>query len=110
MPLATKFNEVVAIDLKEFCPGVYFIHMIDMHTRFTRSKVIKRKLPKVIIDSIITTWRAAGLDPAKKYLVANGGEFNNPEFREMAEQFNVQVCSTAAYSPWQMEYVREITM
>ena len=32
-PLAREFNEVVAMDLKVFSPGVYFLHMIDHATR-----------------------------------------------------------------------------
>lgn len=45
LPLATEFNEVVAIDLKEWKPGVYFLHMIDMATRFSLAALINRKTP-----------------------------------------------------------------
>lgn len=30
----------------------------------------------------------------------NGGEFNNDEMKDMAEKFNIEVKTTAAYSPW----------
>lgn len=30
----------------------------------------------------------------------NGGEFNNVEMRDMAENFDIEVKTTAAYSPW----------
>ena len=99
LPLAKQFNEVVAIDLKTF-KDVYFIHFSDLHTRFHKAKVIRRKSPKIIIDSIATEWIGSGFGPPLKFLVDNGGEFDNAEYREMAEQFNVEVCSTAAYSPW----------
>ena len=32
MPMATQFNEVVAMDLKDFRRGIYFLHLIDLHT------------------------------------------------------------------------------
>ena len=35
-----------------------------------------------------------------KVLVDNGVEFDNPELLETMEQFNIEVCATAAYSPW----------
>lgn len=38
--------------------------------------------------------------PLKKFLIDNGSEFNNENHRELVEQFNVEVCATAAYSSW----------
>ena len=99
MPMARQFNDVVAMDLTKF-GDVYFLHFIDLFTRFSKSKVIRRKTPKVIVDSVATEWIAAGFGSPKKFLVDNGGEFDNEEYRELAEQFNVEICSTAAYSPW----------
>ena len=99
LPLARQFNDVVAMDLKQF-GEVYFLHFIDLFTRFSKSRVIKKKIPRLIIESIATEWIAAGFGPPKKFLVDNGGEFNNGEYRELAEQFNIEVCTTAAYSPW----------
>ena len=99
LPLAKKFNDVVAMDLKTF-GNIYFLHFIDLFTRFSKSKVIKRKLPKTIIDSVATEWLASGFGPPKKFLVDNGGEFDNEDYRELGEHFNIEVCATAAYSPW----------
>ncbi|PIK34739.1 hypothetical protein BSL78_28435 [Apostichopus japonicus] len=99
LPLAKEFNDVVAMDLKKF-GDVYFLHFIDLFTRFSKSKLTRRKTPKVIVDAVATEWIAAGFGPPKKFLVDNGGEFDNAEYREFAEQFNVEVCATAAYSPW----------
>ena len=100
LPLASRFKEAVAMDLKEFKPGIYFLHMIDLYTRFSLAKVIKRKLPSVIVDNVILMWIASGLGPPEKFLTDNGGEFCNEVYKEMAEQFNVQVCTTGAQSPW----------
>lgn len=38
--------------------------------------------------------------PLKKFIIDNGSEFNNEDHRELVEQFNVEVCATAAYSSW----------
>ena len=35
-----------------------------------------------------------------KFLIDNGGEFNNESYHEFAEQFNVEICATGAQSPW----------
>ena len=53
LSLATRFNEVITMDLKKFA-DVYFLHLIDLFTRFCKSKVITRKIPSLIIDSVIT--------------------------------------------------------
>ncbi|PIK39346.1 hypothetical protein BSL78_23810 [Apostichopus japonicus] len=37
----------------------------------------------------------------KKFLSDNGGEFANEEFRDMAENLNIEIWNTAGYSPWQ---------
>ena len=102
LPIASKFNDVVAMDLKVFSltKGIYFIHYIDLFTRFSKASVIKSKEPKVVVDSFITTWIASGMGAPNKVLVDNGGEFDNPELLETMEQFNIEVCATAAYSPW----------
>lgn len=100
LPLSKHFNDVVAMDLKLYKPGIYFIHLIDLHTRFSLAKVIKRKLPSVIIDSVIGLWIANGLGAPNKFLIDNGGEFCNSLYKEMAEQFNVEICTTGAESPW----------
>ena len=33
-------------------------------------------------------------------LVDNGGEFNNGEFTSLCENFNINIKTTAAESPW----------
>ena len=95
LPLATRFNKVVAMDLKKF-GDVYFLHLIDLFTRFCKSKVIMRKIPSVIIDRLITEWIRA-LD---KFLIDNGSESDNESYHEFSEYFNVEICATGAQSPW----------
>jgi len=99
--MAKEFNEVVAIDLKEYKKGeIYFLHMVDMSTRFSKSCVTKSKEPDEIVEKIIETWLGTGLGAPVKFLCDNGGEFANNTFLEMCENMNIQVMHTAAYSPF----------
>ena len=101
-PLASKFNDVIAMDLKVFSltKNIYFIHFIDLFTRFAKAKVIRSKEPKVIVEAFISTWLTAGFGAPNKVLVDNGGEFDNNDYLEAMEQYNIEVCATGASSPW----------
>lgn len=101
LPLATEFNEVVAVDLKEWKPNVYFLHLVDVATRFSLAAVVKKKTPEVITEKIMTLWIGSGMGPPKRFLADNGGEFANEVFRDMCANLNIEVMNTAAYSPWQ---------
>ena len=101
LPLATSFNQSVAMDLKHWKNGIYILYLIDMFSRFTRAQWITRKDPEIIIDKIFTMWVGAGLGAPEKFIADNGGEFANNEYRDMAENLNIHVINTAAQSPWQ---------
>ena len=98
-PLANRFNQVVAMDLKHY-KDLYFIHFIDLFTRYSKAKVITRKMPAVVVKSFIMEWIGIGLGAPEKLLVDNGGEFNNPDYLDAMEQINVEVMATAVNSPW----------
>ena len=100
LPMATRFNEKVAMDLKQW-NNKWILHMIDMFSRFTVSVFIERKTPSVIVDKVMTHWIGAAFGVMESILTDNGGEFSNEEIREVASILNVQVCTTAAYSPFQ---------
>ena len=101
MPMATEFNETVAMDLKEWKKGeIYFLHLIDVATRFSRSAVIYSKEKQVVINKIIEMWIGTGIGSPAKILCDNGGEFGNAEFMDMCENFNIRVMSTAAFAPF----------
>ena len=101
LPLAKEFNETIAIDLKEWENGkVYFLHVIDVATRFSRSAVIYSKEKRVIIDKIIEIWMGTGLGAPEKILCDNGGEWANMEFMDMCENLNIRIMHTAAESPF----------
>ena len=102
LPVATEFNEVVVLDLKEWEKGkVWFLHLIDAATRFTLSTIITNKRPSTIIQKVMTLWIGSGFGVPKKFLADNGGEFANEEYRDMCGNLNIDVKHTAAYSPWQ---------
>ena len=99
--LAKDFNDVVSLDLKEWKANqIYFLHLTDMATRFTRSGIIYSKDPKVIVEKVIELWLGTGLGPPRKFLADNGGEFANSLFLEMCENYNIHVMHTAAFSPF----------
>ena len=98
-PLATSFNETVAMDLKEFRPGVYFQHMIDHATRYSAGSIVRSKHKETIIKSIFHEWISKFGCPLK-FLSDNGGEYNNEQFRDMCANLNVHVLTTGAESPW----------
>ena len=96
--LAHDFNEAVAMDLKQF-RGVYILHMVDHATRYSAAAIISSKQKEVIIDKIFKHWIAIFGTP-NLFLSDNGGEFNNELFREMGEQLNINIKTTASESPW----------
>ena len=98
MPMASKFNELVAMDLK-ICGKCYFLVLVDHATRFCSAIVINNKRPETIIKGIFLSWISFFGAPSK-FLSDNGGEFNNCEMRELGEQFNIKIMTTSAESPW----------
>ena len=99
LPMATKFNETVAMDLHQLDKGEYYLHMIDLFTRYSRATIIGNKFPETIIESFLTEWVTIFGVPHST-LTDNGGEFDNCHFRSMAENYGIKLTTTAAYSPW----------
>ena len=101
LPLAKDFNDVVAMDLKEWKKGsIYILYMIDVSTRYTRAAIIKNKERNTIIDNIMKMWIGTGLGCPSKFLVDNGGEFDNRDFKDVCENLGIIIMSTAGYSPF----------
>lgn len=97
-PLASTFNDTVAMDLK-FIHSKIILHMIDHATRYSQACVIPNKKKETIVKAILDHWISMFGSP-KKFLSDNGGEFVNADFLELAEKFNIKVLTTAAESPW----------
>ena len=53
MPMASEFNEKLAIDLKCLSGGGYILHIIDMWSRLTISVLLKKKKPIEVINAIL---------------------------------------------------------
>ena len=99
-PLASEFNETVAMDLKVFKNNaIYFLHMIDHATRFSQAVVIRSKKAEVILKHFIMSWIAVFGSP-QKVLADNGGEFANSSLIDLCENLNINLMTTAAESPW----------
>ena len=55
LPMASKFNEMIAMDLKSY-GNVYFLVLVDLATRLCLSCVITNKLPATMIRAIFVGW------------------------------------------------------
>ncbi len=100
LPMARKFNEKVAMDLKKW-QGRWILHLVDMWSRFSISVFIQRKKPSEVIDKIMLCWVGAGFGVMEAILSDNGGEFSSEEMRGVCSVLNVETCTTAAESPFQ---------
>jgi hypothetical protein len=102
LPMASDFNEIMALDLKFVTMNnrtTTILHMIDIFTRYSAGVVVKSKEKHVIVQAILKHWVAIFGTPASLFS-DNGGEFNNALLRDVAELLNTKVMATAAYSPW----------
>ena len=85
------------MDLKQ-CEGGWILHLIDHVSRYSAAALIKSKRKEVIIEHIFKIWISA-FGPPSSHFSDNGGKFNNEEFREMCEEMNIVVKTTAAEAP-----------
>ena len=99
MPMATQFNEKVAMDLKQW-NGRWILHIIDMWSRYTISVFINRKRPSDVVNALMQNWVGV-FGVLGSMMTDNGGEFNADEMREVMSILNVRVLTTAAESPFQ---------
>lgn len=98
MPMASTFNEVIAMDLKAW-GNKYFLVVVDLATRYCTATVIGDKRAATIIKAVFQSWIATFGAPGK-ILTDNGCEFNNEDMRTLGEAFNIKIMTTAAESPW----------
>lgn len=98
MPLASSFNETVAMDLKSF-NGVYFLVLVDVATRYCIATVIRNKAAETIIKALFACWITIFGAPSQ-FLSDNGGEFNNDIMRSLGDVYGIRLLCTAAESPW----------
>ena len=99
MPMADRFNQKVAMDLKKW-DDRWILHLVCMWSRLTLSVFVNRKKPSEIIDKIMRHW-VAHFGLMGSIMHDNGGEFSNDEMRAVCSTLNVEVITSAAQSPWQ---------
>ena len=75
MLMATKFNEKVAMDLKQW-NSRWILHVIDMWSRYTLCIFIDRKKPSNVIDNLMTHW-IGKFGVMGALMTDNGGEFSS---------------------------------
>ena len=97
-PLATEFNETVAMDIK-FINTRPVLHLIDHATRYSRACLLSNKKPMSVIQAVLTHWIQIFGTPVQ-FLTDNGGEFVNSQLLELSEKFNIVLRTTAAESAW----------
>ena len=97
---ASDFNQIVAMDLHEIDHNFYYLHIIDLFSRLSAAAIIRKKESKVIVDKFMQIWVGIYGAPEVGVYTDNGGEFNSQVFRDMAENLNMSVKTTAGYSPW----------
>ena len=105
LPRATRFNEIVTKDLKEYdkddAVRRYICYLIDMHTRFLVANFIPSKKPCQIVQTIVKKWIGAGYGVMNAVHNDLGGEMTNEELMDVASKLDIQMTTTAAYSPHQ---------
>ena len=98
LSLSRDFNATIAMDLKQI-QGKLILHMIDLATRFSQAAVVNNKRRETIVEAVLRFWVNTFGVP-DRILTDNGGEFNNRDMQDMAENLNTEVMTTAAESPW----------
>ena len=98
LPMATRFGECVALDLKQF-GKVHLLHLIDHATRYSQGMVIRSKKPEIVAKGIFTCWISVFGTP-ESFLWDNGGEFKNLTMQELGEKCGIVLKTTAGESPW----------
>eukprot|EP00116_Pleurobrachia_bachei_P001516 sb/3461778/ len=98
LPLGTKFNDCVAMDLK-MINDRWVLHMIDCFSRFSVVVPVKNKTGKEILEKMFRFWITVFGRP-RSFMTDNGGEFANESFIEMSSKLEIKVHTSPAESPW----------
>ena len=100
LPRATKFNQVVSMDLKQYEEKQYryILYLVDMFSRFMVAGFIVNKQPSTVGAFMLEKWVSI-FGRMNTVHSDRGGEFLNEELTNVAEYLNVRSTQTAAYSP-----------
>ena len=102
LPRASRFNQVVTLDLKEYSDGAhkYILYMVDMFSRLIAGSLIANKKPATVGAEIMKKW-IAPMGRMEMLHSDRGGEFCCEELTQVAEYLSVRCTFTAASSPHQ---------
>jgi len=98
LPSPSAINEAVAADLMFLSGTGAVLHLIDMHSRFSKCTLLAEKSAPIVGDALLawlTTFGAPHL-----LLTDGGGEFDNDLWRLIADRFGIFLSATSAQAPW----------
>ena len=87
LPIATEFQETVAMDFK-FYDSKILLRLADHSTRLSASSFIPNNNPDTILTFIFKIWVSVYGAP-EKFLTDNGGEFASAKFIEITESLRI---------------------
>lgn len=96
---ANDHNQTVAVDLHQLEPNLWYLHITDEFSRFSAGCISNTKRSSVFVENFMKYWISIHGAP-QRLLSDLGGEFDSAEVRDMAENFNICIITTAGYSPW----------
>ena len=99
LPIASSFNEIVTLDLKQF-GDKYVLWCICAFTRFTQGRLLKNKQADTIINAIKECWNLAFGIPTIGYYTDNGRKFKNIKMDELVSKLGISIRFGSAYSLW----------
>ena len=99
LPIASSFNEIVTLDLKQF-GDKYVLWCICAFTRFIQGRLLKNKKAETIINAIEECWNLTLGIPTIGYYADNGREFKNIKMDELVSKLGISISYGPAYSPW----------
>ena len=100
LPMATKWNEIVAMDLHQLDSSSWYLHIMCIFSKFSVDVIIQRKTADLVIKSFTRFRNGVFGQPQHGLLFNNGGEFSNIQMHNLCEKLNIQIKTTAAYSPF----------
>ena len=89
LTMAHDVNHVMAMDLKKLSTGHIMLHMIDVFSRFSMTRIIKNKHQSTVFTALADTWLHVFGRPAIVFS-DNGGEFVNAELITACEEIGIE--------------------
>ena len=100
LPRANDANQVVVMDLHQLSPGLWFLHIIDVFSRYSVAVSITSKSAETNFEKFTRSWVSVFGPPTHAVLTDKGGELCNNLMTRLSEMHNMKSFTTAAYSPF----------